>query len=166
MDLCLPWPVDHLTTQVFLRNAVCHMLGRVSGWRDGDVSEALFSSPQGVAFKGDVVFVADTENHLIRKVSGPLTVFLTTLHRAADSPLIIRISAPPAPCSEETVMLCVSVPSVVLPPIQIDLLEGKVSTLAGVGVQGTDKEGGGFGPQQPISSPWDLALGTAGKYCL
>nr|XP_023652750.1 NHL repeat-containing protein 2 isoform X1 [Paramormyrops kingsleyae] len=85
--------------------------GPVSGWRDGDAAEALFSSPQGVAFKGDVVFVADTENHLIRK---------------------------------------------------IDLLEGKVSTLAGVGVQGTDKEGGGFGPQQPISSPWDLALGSAG----
>ncbi|KAG9338345.1 hypothetical protein JZ751_025902 [Albula glossodonta] len=31
-----------------------------------------------------------------------------------------------------------------------------------MGVQGTDKEGGAIGPQQPISSPWDLALGTAG----
>lgn len=48
---------------------------------------------------------------------------------------------------------------------QIDLLEGRVSTLAGVGVQGTDKEGGAMGPQQPISSPWDLTLGSAGESC-
>lgn len=46
---------------------------------------------------------------------------------------------------------------------QIDLLEGRVSTLAGVGAQGTDREGGAMGPQQPISSPWDVTLGTAGK---
>lgn len=45
---------------------------------------------------------------------------------------------------------------------QIDLLEGRVSTLAGVGAQGTDKDGGATGPQQPISSPWDVTLGTAG----
>ncbi|XP_029383505.1 NHL repeat-containing protein 2 [Echeneis naucrates] len=85
--------------------------GPESGRHDGDLSEASFNSPQGVAIKGDTVYVADTKNHLIRK---------------------------------------------------IDLLEGKVSTLAGVGVQGTDKEGGAIGPQQPISSPWDVTLGTAG----
>ncbi|XP_012670004.2 NHL repeat-containing protein 2 isoform X2 [Clupea harengus] len=85
--------------------------GPVSGRRDGDLSEALFNSPQGVAIRGDAVYVADTENHLIRK---------------------------------------------------IDLSAGKVSTLAGLGTQGTDKEGGAMGPQQPISSPWDVALGTAG----
>ena len=36
---------------------------------------------------------------------------------------------------------------------------GSVSTLAGTGVQGNDKEGGEKGVQQDISSPWDLALG-------
>ncbi|XP_064177316.1 NHL repeat-containing protein 2 isoform X1 [Anguilla rostrata] len=91
---------------------VLHTIGGPgSGWKDGHISEALFSAPQGVAMKGETVYIADTENHLIRK---------------------------------------------------IDLSEGRVSTLAGMGVQGTDKEGGGMGPQQPISSPWDLALGTAG----
>ncbi|XP_062298998.1 NHL repeat-containing protein 2 [Scomber scombrus] len=85
--------------------------GPESGRQDGDLSEASFNSPQGLAIKGDTVYVADTENHLIRK---------------------------------------------------IDLLEGRVSTLAGVGVQGTDKEGGAMGPQQPISSPWDLTFGSAG----
>ncbi|KAL7371562.1 hypothetical protein ABVT39_001102 [Epinephelus coioides] len=85
--------------------------GPKSGRQDGDLSEASFNSPQGVAIKGDIIYVADTENHLIRK---------------------------------------------------IDLSEGRVSTLAGVGSQGTDKEGGAMGPQQPISSPWDVTLGTAG----
>uniref|UniRef100_A0A4W6CDX7 NHL repeat-containing protein 2 n=1 Tax=Lates calcarifer TaxID=8187 RepID=A0A4W6CDX7_LATCA len=88
--------------------------GPESGRQDGDLSEASFNSPQGVAIKGDTVYVADTENHLIRKVAST-----TTFYR-------------------------------------------KVSTLAGVGTQGTDKEGGAMGPQQPISSPWDVALGTAG----
>ncbi|XP_041939557.1 NHL repeat-containing protein 2 [Alosa sapidissima] len=92
---------------------LCQVGGPVSGWKDGGLSEALFSSPQGVAIRGDMVYVADTENHLIRK---------------------------------------------------IDLSEGKVTTLAGTGVQGTDKEGGAMGPQQPISSPWDVALGTAGGH--
>ncbi|XP_062269915.1 NHL repeat-containing protein 2 [Platichthys flesus] len=85
--------------------------GPESGRQDGNLSEASFNSPQGVAIRGDTVYVADAENHLIRK---------------------------------------------------IDLLEGRVSTLAGTGVQGTDKEGGAAGPKQPISSPWDVILGTAG----
>ncbi|XP_067100306.1 NHL repeat-containing protein 2 [Osmerus mordax] len=85
--------------------------GPESGRQDGRLSEASFCAPQGVAIKGDTVYVADTENHLIRK---------------------------------------------------IDLLEGRVSTLAGMGVQGQDKEGGAMGLEQPISSPWDVALGTAG----
>lgn len=42
--------------------------GPESGRQDGDVSQASFNSPQGVAIKGDTVYVADTENHLIRKV--------------------------------------------------------------------------------------------------
>lgn len=85
--------------------------GPKSGRQDGSFLEAAFNAPQGVAIKGDAVYVADTENHVIRK---------------------------------------------------IDLSHNKVSTLAGVGVQGTDKEGGAMGPEQPISSPWDVALGTAG----
>uniref|UniRef100_A0A672JFR6 NHL repeat-containing protein 2 n=1 Tax=Salarias fasciatus TaxID=181472 RepID=A0A672JFR6_SALFA len=101
--------------RVLITSLAGHLLhavgGPESGRQDGDLSEASFNCPQGVAIRGDSVYVADTENHLIRK---------------------------------------------------IDLLQGKVSTLAGVGTQGTDREGGAPGPQQPISSPWDVALGTAG----
>ncbi|XP_029311899.1 NHL repeat-containing protein 2 isoform X2 [Cottoperca gobio] len=102
----------HRILVVSLTGQLLHVIGGPkSGRQDGDLSEASFNSPQGVAIKGDTVYVADTENHLIRKV---------------------------------------------------DLSEGRVSTLAGVGAQGTDKEGGAMGPQQPISSPWDVTLGSAG----
>ncbi len=39
-----------------------------SGRADGDYSTATFNSPQGMALAGDALYVADTENHLIRKV--------------------------------------------------------------------------------------------------
>ncbi|MGH0166963.1 UNVERIFIED_CONTAM: hypothetical protein FKN15_051859 [Acipenser sinensis] len=58
-----------------------------SGWKDGSFAESAFHSPQGDAMKNDTIYVADTENHLIRK---------------------------------------------------IDLLEEKVSTIDGIGSQGTD----------------------------
>ncbi|TKS89625.1 NHL repeat-containing protein 2 [Collichthys lucidus] len=102
----------HRILVVSTTGKLLHVIGGPeSGRQDGDLSEASFNSPQGVAIKGEIVYVADTENHLIRK---------------------------------------------------IDLLEERVSTLAGVGTQGTDKDGGAAGPQQPISSPWDVTLGTAG----
>ncbi|TMS22654.1 NHL repeat-containing protein 2 [Larimichthys crocea] len=100
----------HRILVVSTTGQLLHVIGGPeSGRQDGDLSEASFNSPQGVAIKGEIVYVADTENHLIRK---------------------------------------------------IDLLEERVSTLAGVGTQGTDQDGGATGPQQPISSPWDVTLGT------
>jgi DNA-binding beta-propeller fold protein YncE len=38
------------------------------GLSDGDYAQARFNSPQGMALNGDALYVADTENHLIRKV--------------------------------------------------------------------------------------------------
>uniref|UniRef100_A0A8D0C648 NHL repeat-containing protein 2 n=1 Tax=Salvator merianae TaxID=96440 RepID=A0A8D0C648_SALMN len=84
--------------------------GPNSGRKDGTFSQASFSSPQGVAIKNNIIYVADTENHLIRK---------------------------------------------------IDLQLEMVSTVAGTGVQGTDKEGGAKADEQPISSPWDVVFGTS-----
>ncbi|XP_032137581.1 NHL repeat-containing protein 2 isoform X2 [Sapajus apella] len=82
------------------------------GRKDGIFSESTFNSPQGVAIMNNTIYVADTENHLIRK---------------------------------------------------IDLEAEKVSTVAGIGIQGTDKEGGAKGEKQPISSPWDVVFGTSGS---
>lgn len=38
------------------------------GRADGDFASAQFNHPQGMALHGDVLYVADTENHLLRKV--------------------------------------------------------------------------------------------------
>lgn len=38
------------------------------GSKDGSYSEASFDHPQGMALKGDTLYVADTENHLLRTV--------------------------------------------------------------------------------------------------
>ncbi|MBW00087.1 NHL repeat-containing protein 2, partial [Eschrichtius robustus] len=45
----------------------------------------------------------------------------------------------------------------------IDLEAETVSTVAGIGIQGTDKEGGAKGEEQPISSPWDVVFGRSGS---
>ncbi|OXB82346.1 UNVERIFIED_CONTAM: hypothetical protein H355_009271 [Colinus virginianus] len=91
---------------------ILHSIGGPnSGRRDGRFSEAAFNSPQGVAIKNNVIYVADTENHLIRK---------------------------------------------------IDLELETVTTVAGIGIQGVDREGGANGEEQPISSPWDVVFGNSG----
>ncbi|NXS56070.1 NHLC2 protein, partial [Brachypteracias leptosomus] len=90
---------------------ILHTIGGPnSGRRDGRFSEAAFSSPQGIAIKNNTIYVADTENHLIRK---------------------------------------------------IDLDLEMVTTVAGIGIQGVDKEGGAKGEEQPISSPWDVIFGNS-----
>lgn len=45
--------------------------GREAGFRDGSFKECRFNSPQGLCFFGEddaIIFVADTENHAIRRV--------------------------------------------------------------------------------------------------
>ena len=40
------------------------------GLRDGEGRDAQFNSPQGLAWHSGVLYVTDTENHVIRKVRG------------------------------------------------------------------------------------------------
>jgi DNA-binding beta-propeller fold protein YncE len=45
-------------------------MGEQNGYRDGRASQALFNAPAGIAVNADgsVIYVADTGNHLIRKI--------------------------------------------------------------------------------------------------
>ncbi|KAM9197087.1 NHL repeat-containing protein 2 [Dugong dugon] len=118
--------VDHVTERLVIADTGHHRIlvvwkngqiqyrigGPNPGRKDGTFSESTFNSPQGVAIMNNTIYVADTENHLIRK---------------------------------------------------IDLEAEIVSTVAGIGIQGTDKDGGAKGEQQPISSPWDVVFGTSGS---
>lgn len=42
--------------------------GPAAGYRDGPLRQAAFSSPQGLAFSDDALYVADTGNHRIRRI--------------------------------------------------------------------------------------------------
>uniref|UniRef100_A0A1B0D1V0 Uncharacterized protein n=1 Tax=Phlebotomus papatasi TaxID=29031 RepID=A0A1B0D1V0_PHLPP len=82
--------------------------GKSPGFVDGNFKVCRFDSPQGLVFlDSDTIFVADTENHAIRK---------------------------------------------------IDLKARMVETVVGTGKQGNDRVGGKAGPEQEISSPWDVAV--------
>jgi len=79
-----------------------------AGWRDGGFAEAQFRAPQGLAYAAGKLYVADTENHLLRLV---------------------------------------------------DLEKGQVSTLAGTGKQGFEREPHAAPAAiTALSSPWDLAF--------
>ena len=41
----------------------------VAGLQDGVGASAQFNTPQGIACTGETLYVADTENHSLRKVS-------------------------------------------------------------------------------------------------
>ena len=41
-----------------------------SGFEDGKDSIAQFNTPQGMAYSNNTLFVADTENHALRRVGG------------------------------------------------------------------------------------------------
>lgn len=73
---------DELTNRLFIadsnhnRIVITDLDGRVievvgdgiDGKGDGNFSESSFNHPQGMALKGNTLFVADTENHLIRRL--------------------------------------------------------------------------------------------------
>lgn len=59
--------------------------GQKKGNKDGDVSNALFYNPQGIAVESKSVFyVADTGNHSIRKVCNFLGIFLAIEEISSD----------------------------------------------------------------------------------
>ena len=50
-----------------LDGKVLHTIGSGSdGHKDGSFTQAQFSNPQGIAVRGDVAYVADTDNHRIQ----------------------------------------------------------------------------------------------------
>ena len=77
------------------------------GKDDGPFAKARFNDPQGMALRGDRLYVADRRNHEIRV---------------------------------------------------LDLKARTVQTIAGLGVQGADREMGGPALKTGLNSPWDLLL--------
>ena len=75
--------VDSVSNRIVISDSTHHRLvetdltGKVyqiigtgqQGNADGDFTQAQFNRPQGVTLVGDTLYVADTENHLIRRVN-------------------------------------------------------------------------------------------------
>ncbi len=52
-----------------LAGKVIHTIGSGKrGFTDGKLAEATFANPQGIAVRGDVAYIAEIDNHAIRKV--------------------------------------------------------------------------------------------------
>jgi DNA-binding beta-propeller fold protein YncE len=77
------------------------------GAKDGSFGSAQFNDPQGMALRGDTLYVADRKNHLIRA---------------------------------------------------LDLKKLTVTTVAGNGEQGRDRDGDGPARRIALNSPWDLLI--------
>jgi thiol-disulfide isomerase/thioredoxin len=77
------------------------------GLKNGTFARARFDDPQGMALKGDTLYVADRKNHLIRA---------------------------------------------------LDLKKQTVTTVAGTGEQGRDREGDAPALKVGLNSPWDLLV--------
>uniref|UniRef100_A0A8C2PJU9 NHL repeat-containing protein 2 n=1 Tax=Capra hircus TaxID=9925 RepID=A0A8C2PJU9_CAPHI len=71
--------VDHVSNRLVIADTGHHRIlvngqtqhsigGPNPGRKDGIFSESSFNSPQGVAIMNNIIYVADTENHLIRKI--------------------------------------------------------------------------------------------------
>jgi thiol-disulfide isomerase/thioredoxin len=53
-----------------LSGKILHVIGNgKTGLQDGNFTETTFFRPHGVAWKDDYIFVADTENHALRKIN-------------------------------------------------------------------------------------------------
>jgi len=67
------------------------------GRGDGDFSTATFNHPQGCALRGNILYVADTENHLLRKVdlAAKTVATIAGTGKQAD-PVTARVKPGPA----------------------------------------------------------------------
>ncbi|MGA2060774.1 MAG: thioredoxin-like domain-containing protein [Thermoguttaceae bacterium] len=67
------------------------------GVSDGNYAQARFNSPQGMALNGDMLYVADTENHLIRKIDlskKQVTTIAGAGHESRDVPPFAESAKP------------------------------------------------------------------------
>ena len=61
-------------------SVLCQYGSGAPGKSDGRETEAQFHTPQGMVFLNEVLYVADTENHLIRKVLTPVILIFGSCH--------------------------------------------------------------------------------------
>ena len=110
-----------------------------AGSADGSFDKATFHRPQGLALSGDLLYVADTENHLIRRVDLQKQLVETiagtgqqSLERSPQGPArSVALSSPwDLQLVGQTLYIAMAGPHQIW---QLDLANNQVSTFAGSG---------------------------------
>lgn len=136
------------------------------GHADGDFETATFHNPQGLALDGERLYVADTGNHLIRRVdltAGTVTTLAGTgsqaRQRATAGPAMTMPLNSPWDLALDGPTLWIAMAG----PHQIwalDLATGMLRVAAGSGSEGRLD---GQGPRAAFAQPNGLALDAAGR---
>lgn len=71
-----------------LRGEVLKIIGNgQAGWRDGHINQSQFCVPQGMTLDHDFLYVADTQNHLIRQINLQSDQVTTIAGTGSQSPI-------------------------------------------------------------------------------
>lgn len=124
------------------------------GFSDGPVAGARFNFPSGIAVEGGAIYVADTENHRIRKIAAGLVTTLAGdgVKSFVDGPVAgARFSSPGGIAVAGGAVYVADTGNHRLRKIEA----GVVSTLAGTGVQG---ESDGPAASASFRAPMDVEV--------
>lgn len=132
--------------------------GKKIGFKDGNLDNAEFNNPQGLVFQNkDVLFVADTENHAIRKID----LKKKTVETVAGKNMVIILKS----YSIHFLILLLEQNFAFffkgrliffLKAFSVHNINNSLSS--GTGIQGHDIVGGNLWKKQAISSPWDVCI--------
>jgi thiol-disulfide isomerase/thioredoxin len=137
-----------------------------AGFIDGAAGEVSFNHPQGVIASSDAIFVADTENHAIRRISlasGAVTTLAGTGKRGMQlgAPEAARSRALASPWDLEKKGDHLFFANAGTHQIGVlDLKNGTVAALAGTGEEGLRD---GSGASASLAQPSGLALSADGQ---
>jgi thiol-disulfide isomerase/thioredoxin/sugar lactone lactonase YvrE len=136
----------------------------VHGARDGSLDQATFFRPQGMALSGDLLYVADTENHLIREIDLKSRTVRTIAgtgqqareHGVIGPALLVSLNSPwDLQLVGRTLYIAMAGPHQIW---KLDLDKQEVSTFAGSG-----REGRLDGPPDKAAFAQPSALATDEK---
>lgn len=121
--------------------------------------------PTRLCRDGERIWIADTGNHRLLLVDADGAVQRTIGARRGfedGAAAAARLCRPRGLCPVDDGLLVADAGNHALR--LVDRGSGLVRTLAGNGRRGSDHFGGGFGSQQPLSSPWDVCRHLGATY--
>ncbi|MCC6409125.1 MAG: redoxin domain-containing protein [Planctomycetes bacterium] len=152
---------DRIVVTTLEGRFVCSIGSGRPGFVDGSLAEACFDKPQGLAFDGTTLYVADTHNHAIRKVdllantvstvagNGTLGYLRTGVMKARE----IGLNSPwDVAVRGDSVLIAMAGPHQIW---RLDLSQGTIGPIAG---DGSERKLDGPSDKAAFAQPSGLAL--------